>query len=263
MWLRGLTYLITDVITHPDILWRVMRTFGIEIEMVGRTRHTIAKAVQSVVGGKEPEHVVDQEDESITHEEVLAPGGSIPWKVEDDDSLQAPENLRAELVSPILTEDDMKTLKSVVAAVAKTGAQTNRYCGVHVHIGAEDSSVEDICRLIDVMIEEEPKLVKDFRCSPRRLRSFSKLMSPGFVRRFRKRRPRTGAELERLWYGRPADPKSRSDHYHRSRYRGLNLQSYFYRFTVEFRYFDSSLDPDQIEAYVRRCINIANKAGMP
>ncbi len=230
--------------------------------MVGRTRLAIAKAVHSVVGGKEPEHVVDQEDESITREEVCAPDGAI-WKVEDDDSLRAPENLRAELVSPILTEDDMKTLKSVVAAVAKTGARTNRYCGVHVHIGAEDSSVEDICRLIDVMIEEEPKLVKDFRCRPRRLRSFSKLMSPGFVRRFKRRRPRTRAELERLWYGRPADPKSRSDRYHRSRYRGLNLQSYFYRFTVEFRYFDSRLDPDQIEAYVRRCIDIANEAEIP
>lgn len=239
------------------------RTFGIEIEMVGRTRHTIAKAVHSVIGGKEPDHVVDQEDESITHEEILPPGGSIPWKVENDDSLQVLEELCAELVSPILTEDDMKTLKSVVAAVAKTGAQTNHYCGVHVHIGAKDSSVADICRLIDVMIEEEPKLVKDFRCSRRRLRSFAKLMSPGFVRRFRKRRPRTAAELERLWYGRPADPKSRTDRYHRSRYRGLNLQSYFYRFTVEFRYFDSSLDPNRIEAYVRRCIDIANSAGLP
>lgn len=239
-----------------------MRTFGIEIEMVGRTRHTIAKAVHGVVGGKEPEHVVDQEDESITREEVRAPDGFI-WKVEDDDSLRAPENLRAELVSPVLTEADIGTLKSVVAALAATGAQTNLYCGVHVHIGAADASVEDICRLIDVMIEEEPKLVKDFGCSPSRLRNFSKLMSPDFVRRFRKRRPRTPAELEKLWYGRPVEPKSRGDRYHRSRYRGLNLQSYFYRFTVEFRYFDSSLDPDQIEAYVRRCIDIANKAGMP
>ncbi len=113
------------------------------------------------------------------------------------------------------------------------------------------------------MIEEEPKLVKDFHCSPGRLRSFSKLMSPDFVRRFRKRRPRTDAELERLWYGKPADPRLRSDRYHRSRYHGLNLQSYFYRFTIEFRYFESSLDPDQIETYVRRCIDIANKAGMP
>lgn len=239
-----------------------MRTFGVEIEMVGRTRPTVAQAVHRVVGGKEPEHVVDQEDESITREEVHAPDGAI-WKVEDDDSLHARENLRAELVSPILTEADMETLKSVVAALAATGARTNRYCGAHVHIGAEEASVEDMCRLIDVMIEEEPKLVKDFRCSSRRLRSFSKLMSPAFLRRFRRRRPRTHAELERLWYGRPADTKWRSDRYHRSRYRGLNLQSYFYRFTVEFRYFDSSLDPDRVEAYVRRCIDIANKAGIP
>lgn len=239
-----------------------MRTVGVEIEMVGRTRPTIARAVHRVVGGKEPEHLVDQEDDSITREEVRAPNGSI-WRVEDDDSLQAPEKLRAELCSPVLTATDIGTLKSVVAAVAATGARTNRYCGVHVHIGAADASVEDICRLIDVMIEEEPKLVKDFHCSPHRLRSFSKPMSPGFIGRFRKRRPTTNAELERLWYGRPSNPSWRSDRYHRSRYRGLNLQSYFYRFTVEFRHFDGTLDPDRIEAYVRRCIDIANRAGMP
>jgi hypothetical protein len=206
--------------------------------------------------------VVDPEDESITHEEVRAANGGI-WKVEDDDSLHVAENLRAELVSPILRENEIETLKSIVASLAAAGAQTNEYCGVHVHVGAENASVEDICRLIDVMIEEEPKLVKDFHCSPDRLRNFSKLMLRQFIRRFTRARPKTNAELERLWYGKPADPKSRSDRYHKSRYRGLNLQSYFYRFTIEFRYFDSSLDPNQIEAYVRRCINIANKAGMP
>jgi hypothetical protein len=239
-----------------------LRTFGVEVEMVGRTRATIAKAVYSVVGGQEPEHMVDQEDESITHEEVRDREGAI-WKVEDDDSLHSSENLRAELVSPVLRETDMETLKSVIASLAATGARTNRYCGVHVHIGATEASVEDICRLIDVMIEEEPKLVKDFECSPGRLKSFSKLMSPAFVRRFRRRRPRTDAELERLWYGKPTDTKWLSDRYHRSRYRGLNLQSYFVRATAEFRYFESRLDPDKIEAYVKRCIDIANRAGMP
>jgi hypothetical protein len=230
--------------------------------MVGRTRATIAKAVHSVIGGKEVEHVVDQEDESITREEVCDPAGAT-WKVEDDDSLRAPENLRAELVSPILTEADVKTLKLVIAALAATGARTNSSCGVHVHIGAAEASVEDICRLIDVMIEEETKLVKDFRCSPRRLKSVSKLMSPAFVKRFIRRRPKTDADLERLWYGKPAEGKWRSDRYHKSRYRGLNLQSYFVRGTIEFRYFDSYLEPDQIEAYVMHCIAIANRAGIP
>ncbi|MCX6348028.1 MAG: amidoligase family protein [Candidatus Aureabacteria bacterium] len=239
-----------------------MRTFGIEIEMVGKSRPTIAKAIHDVVGGQEPIHVVDQEDENITYEKIYVSKDDY-WKVEDDDSLRAPEELRAEAVSPPLTEADIMKLKLVVAAIAATGAQTNSYCGVHIHIGARYASVEDICRLIDVMIEEEPKLVKEFHCSPGRLRSFSKLMSPGFIGRFRKRRPRTHAELERLWYGKPVNPKSRSDRYHVSRYRGLNLQSYFCRGSVEFRYFDGSLDPDQIEAYVKRCIDIADKAEMP
>ena len=241
-----------------------MRTFGIEIEMVGKTRSVIAKAVHGAVGGK-VEHDIDKEDDSL-REYIRPAGGSDKdrWRVEDDDSLHAPEHLRAELVSPPLTTADMGTLKNVVVAVAKSGAKTNSYCGIHVHIGAgEDVTVKNICRFIDVMIDEEPKLVKDFNCSPRRLQKFAKLMSPGFIRKFRQRRPKTQEELERLWYGRPADPRWRSDRYHKSRYRGLNLQGYFYRGAIEFRYFDSSLDQNQIEAYVRRCLDIANKAGLP
>jgi len=238
-----------------------MRTFGIEIEMVGKTHSMIAKAVHSVVGGK-VEHVIDKEDDSLTHEDIHALDGRV-WKIEDDDSLHAPKHLRAELVSPKLAETDLGTLKKVVAAIAAGGAHTNPYCGVHVHIGAKDAAVEDICRFIDVMIDEEHKLVKNFNCSPRRLRRFARLMSPGFVKKFRRRRPKTPEELEKLWYGRPADPQRRSDRYHKSRYRGLNLQSYFYRGTVEFRYFDGSLDQKRIEACVRCCLDIANKAGLP
>ncbi|MEK7859227.1 MAG: amidoligase family protein [Elusimicrobiota bacterium] len=239
-----------------------MRTFGIEIEMVGKTRSMIAKAVAGVVGGGKVEHVVDEEDDSLTREDVHAANGAV-WRIEDDDSLCAPEQLRAELVSPVLTTADLGTLKNIVATAAATGARTNPYCGVHVHIGAQDATVEDVCRFIDVMIKEEPKLVKDFNCSPRRLRSFAKPMSPNFIRSFKRRRPKTQEDLERLWYGRPAAPGQRGDRYHKSRYRGLNLQSYFFRFTIEFRYFDSSLDQNRIEAYVRRCLDIANKAGLP
>lgn len=259
-----LTYVITSIIIISELAkkgTRTMRIFGIEIEMVGKTRSMIAKAVHSVVCGK-VEHVVDEEDDSLTREDVRAPNGAV-WRVADDDSLHAPERLRAELVSPVLTAADLGTLKNVVAAVATSGVRTNPYCGIHVHIGAQDATVEDICRFIDVMLDEEPKLVKDFNCSPRRLRRFAKLMSPNFIRRFKRRRPKTQEELERLWYGRPTDPVRRSDRYHKSRYRGLNLQSYFYRFTIEFRYFDSSLDQNRIEAYVRRCLDIANKARLP
>ena len=70
----------------------------------------------------------------------------------------------------------------LLPAIAASGAHTNPYCGVHVHIGAKDATVEDICRFIDVMIDEEHKLVKNFNCSQRRLRNFAKLMSPDFIR---------------------------------------------------------------------------------
>jgi hypothetical protein len=45
-----------------------------------------------------------------------------------------------------------------------------------------------------------------------------------------------------------------------SRYCGLNLHSWFYRKTIEFRVFNSSLNPERIQGYIGMCMAIVQDA---
>ena len=92
--------------------------FGIEIETVKRTRERVAQAIHSVVGGQ------------IRH--IGSPGSFDPWEVTDnhgrvwkvvsDGSLiNVPVHLRAEVVSPVLSYEDIPALQEVVRHYGHAG----------------------------------------------------------------------------------------------------------------------------------------------
>lgn len=60
------------------------------------------------------------------------------------------------------------------------------------------------------------------------------------------------------YYGRSINPVS--DHYNAARYRSVNLHSWIYRGTVEFRVFNSSLCADRIATYIGLCIAVVQSA---
>ena len=68
-------------------------------------------------------------------------------------------------------------------------------------------------------------------------------------------------QLEDIWYeGFENDGRTRHDHYNKSRYYALNLHSVFYRGTVEWRCFNSTLDPAKAAAYVHLCLAMSAQA---
>jgi hypothetical protein len=74
-------------------------TYGVEIETVGQTRETVARAIQKVVGGT-VRHVASPA--CYDPWEVTAADGRV-WKVVADGSLtNVPADQRAEVVTPIL-----------------------------------------------------------------------------------------------------------------------------------------------------------------
>jgi len=88
--------------------------FGIEIETIRRTRHCVAEAIQTVVGGQ-----VRHTGTPACYApwEVTDDRGRI-WKVVADSSLNmVGSHLRAEVVSPVLTYQDIPELQKVVRAV--------------------------------------------------------------------------------------------------------------------------------------------------
>ena len=109
--------------------------FGIEIETIRRTRQAVAEAIRTVVGG-----AVRHTGHPSQYDpwEVTDPRGRV-WKVVADASLTSmPGNLRAEVVSPVLTYQDIPELQQVVRAVRDlAGARVDGNCGIHIHIDAD------------------------------------------------------------------------------------------------------------------------------
>jgi len=68
-------------------------------------------------------------------------------------------------------------------------------------------------------------------------------------------------QLEHIWdEGFENDGRTRHDHYNGSRYYALNLHSTFYRGTVEWRCFNSTLHAGKVAAYVNLCLAISAQA---
>jgi hypothetical protein len=228
--------------------------YGIEIETVKRTREQIAWAIHSVVGGH------------VRH--IGQPASYDPWEVEDlrgrkwkvvnDASLtNVPSHLRAELVSPVLTYDDLEQLQEVVRAIRKAGGKINSQCGIHIHIDAEPFDGRKLGNLAKVVYKQEPLILHALSINSDRLRRYTRPVSEELIRNIERHRPKTKAELNRIWYG---YHNNQPQHYDNTRYYGVNLHNVWYRGTVEFRWFEATLHAGKIKAYLQFCLCIAAKA---
>jgi hypothetical protein len=235
----------------------VRRTTGIEIEMIGVGCPRIAVVVNGVLNGRLEVANNPSDPTELVWEISVADGST--WTVLDDDSLRAPVASRGELVTPPLREFELPLVATVAAALRDAGASVNESCGLHVHVGIAGCRVEHLNRLVDLVEGWEPAVLD--RVLPSR-RQFSGPLDPGFMARFRARQPTTLDEFWALWYG-DAGWHSRRDRYDPVRYRGLNLHSFRRLGTVEFRYFNGTIDPEQILDHVRSCLALVEQAGFP
>jgi len=228
--------------------------FGIEIETVGASRETVARAIHRAVGGSPGGCSSDCGDWEI----VDLRGRT--WKVESDGSLwnsTLAHQGTGEIVSPILGYDDIDLLQEVVRAVRAVGAQADGTCGVHIHVGAHAFDAKSLSNLVKIVYKQERLLEHALGVSERRLGQFCKPIDAGFLARLEANRPKSVEEVNSAWYGsRNLAPRRR----HESRYHGLNLNSYFYRKTIEFRYFNGTVDADQVKAYVQLVLALATQA---
>ena len=227
-------------------------TFGIEIETVGAPRRIVAEAIRNVVGGR-----LDYLGGGYGAFAVTAEDGRT-WKVVFDSSLAASsDSLKAEVVSPVLRYRDLAALQDVARAVRKAGARVNHSCGIHVHVGTDRIPVAAACNLVKMVNKNEDLIFAALNVQEGRKSRYCRPIEPGFMDGLAKARPPTPEELNKLWYG---DLNPAPEHYHPSRYNGLNIHNYFYRGTIEFRYFESTLHAGKIKAYVQFVLCLARAA---
>ena len=229
-------------------------SFGIEIEFTGITRKEAARVVAEYLGvpavspqGYYNTIAVRSPDTRLW--KLMSDGSILCQKKQDGRSVSAGSEYSVELVSPILTyREDIATLQEIVRRLRKAGAFTNGTCGIHVHLDGSNHTVRSIRNFVNLIASRNDLFYKALQIKPERMR-YCKEIDSYLVDKMNRRKPKTMAQLEQIWY--EGYNGTRDTHYHQSRYHFLNLHSYFHgNHTVELRGFNGTLHAGKVRAYV-------------
>lgn len=160
-----------------------------------------------------------------------------------------------ECVSNILSmeKEGEKHIDEIFDLIEGYGWKTENDCGTHIHVGSEDLDCDHFKNLAFLMNEIEPIL---FGHTGRLSNNYTKRMRGGFLSRltaFSHKKKLSKSELIYAYYD---YSKSGFSKYDDARYHGLNLHSYFYRGTTEFRYFGGAKNRDEVKAWIDLCTKV-------
>ena len=241
-----------------------MRTqrFGIEIEMTGITREKAAKVIAEYFGTEsfyigtyyETYGAKDRQGRTwkATYDSSI-----IAQKKERGRTVGANENYKCEIVSPILTYEDMADLQEIVRQLRHSGAFVNNQCGIHIHVDASRYTPQTLRNLVNIIASKEDILYKALQIDPARLR-WCKKTNEKLLETINRKKPETMEALKDIWYA--GSSRGRNEHYNETRYHGLNLHSTFTKGTVEFRLFNSTTHAGEIKAYIQFCLAVSHQA---
>ena len=243
--------------------------YGVEIELTGITRKQASDALAELFGTTN--RYIGGIYDAYS---VKDPEGK-EWKIMSDASITpqkrqmgrrviaADEKYKVELVTPKLTYEEMKKLQSAIRCIRKAGGFVNGSCGIHVHIDGANHTKKSLKNLLSIMYAKEDILFRALQVNEARARNFCrKVREPMLqrVRRLSSSETTDLTQLEHIWYGENDTRITRRMQYHDTRYYALNLHSMFYRGTVEFRMFNSTLHAGEVRAYVTLCLAMSAQA---
>ena len=244
------------------------QTFGVEIEMNNITREKAAKLAAEFFGTGRYEDTA-RRNGYCTWSAWMADGRE--FKFQKDVSIAGDDLHKCEMVTPILTYEDMETLQELVRILRKAGAKSDasRMCGVHVHIGAKGHTPQTLRNLANIMASHESLIAEALNLDHRRMNRYCRTVDPKFLETLNKKKPQTMAELADIWYGAQDADYGRSQHYNSSRYRMLNYHATFTKGTIEFRLFEfeapadgkqNGLHAGRLRAYIQFCLALSQLA---
>lgn len=234
--------------------------------MTGITRRQAAEAAAALFGA-----TARQTHESRTYD---------PWEVKDregkawrfvcDASIHGSRRLgpqqvptgdgvyKVEMNSPKLEYGELGKLQEVVRALRRAGAVVNESCGMHVHVDASKHTPQSLKNALSIMYSKEDILFKALNVNERRVERWCQKVREPMLEKIRKLPANTIMErLKREWY----EGSDESDeHYNWTRYYALNLHSVFYRGTLEWRCFESTLHAGKVRANITLALAISAQA---
>ena len=240
--------------------------FGGEIEMTGITRQQAAQELAAYF--ETPYRRTFDGYDSYTVEDDKGR----KWKLMSDSSIrgEVKEGNRyvrtgdsgywVEFVTPVLKYEDMNTLQECIRTLKQAGAKVNSSCGIHVHVDGANHNQQSLKNLMSIMYSKEDILFKALQVNARREQRYCHKVDEPVLLEARKLSSEETTELsqlENIWYGGYNESRF---HYSDTRYHALNLHSMFYRGTVEFRMFNSTLHAGRAKAYINLCLAMSAQA---
>ena len=244
------------------------QTFGVEIEMNNITREKAAKLAAEFFGTGRYEDTA-RRNGYFTWSAWMADGRE--FKFQKDVSIAGDDLHKCEMVTPILTYEDMETLQELVRILRKAGAKSDatRGCGVHIHIGAKGHTPQTLRNLANLMASHESLIAEALNLDHRRMNRYCKTVDPKFLEVLNKKKPETMADLADIWYTTQDAEYGRNQHYNSSRYKMLNYHAVFTKGTIELRLFEfeapadgkqNGLHAGRLKAYIQFCLALSQMA---
>ncbi|WP_201979370.1 amidoligase family protein [Hymenobacter rubidus] len=210
------------------------RTFGVEIEAFGVTRAALLAELRA--------QGLEAESESYNH-------STRPhWKITSDASISGANAF--ELVSPVLQGlEGLADLERACRALRICGAQVNSSCGLHIHLGARDLSVEHMRQLVRNYLVLEPTIDQLVPAERRGNAAY-------YCRSLQ--RGRTLAQAEQaILSATTAEALSEAAN-GGCRYHKVNMQSYFRQRTIEFRQHSGTTNFEKISFWIKFLANLVD-----
>ena len=244
------------------------QTIGVEVEMNCITRSRAAKIAADFFGTGRYENTARRNGYSTWS---AWDGQGREWKFQKDVSINGPDDEKCELVTPILTYEDIPMLQELCRQMRHAGAKSDagRGCGIHIHIGANGHTPQTLRNLANIMASHESLIAEALKLDERRIRQYCRMVDPRFLERLNRRKPKTMAKLAEIWYDSQNANYGRNHHYNDSRYHMLNYHATFTKGTIEFRLFQfdrpengkqNGIHAGQLKSYIQLCLALSQMA---
>lgn len=230
--------------------------FGVELEFTGMPRAMAANVLAKYF------------DSCVTHYDsydkyIVKDRAQRSWSIVKDASIDikskvgipADTTFMCELVTPVLEYDDIPTLQCIVRKLRQAGMSINPSCGIHVHVEVKNADTRVLRNILKIIAGREELLYKALDVKPGREEKYCKKLCTTNIFSYIKRTDdynTTMAGMKDIWYR--GNAGSRTAHYNDSRYRGINLHSFYNGTGIEFRFFNSTSHAGRVKAYIQLCL---------
>ena len=229
--------------------------------MTGVTRRQAAEALGALFGTQfrylggtyKAYEVPDREDKvwKIVYDSSIRP-------VRPERSRYPEDEYKVEMNSPKLEYSEMGKLQEVVRTLRRAGAVVNSSCGMHVHVDASKHTPQSLKNALSIMYSKEDILFKALKVNENRVERWCQKVREPMLEKIRKLPANTTMDrLKQEWY---EGSDGSYQHYNWTRYYALNLHSVFYRGTLEWRCFESTLHAGKVRANITLALAISAQA---